>query len=348
MKFADKLILLRKRNGMSQEELADKLDVSRQSVSKWESEQSMPELSKILQIAQLFDVSTDYLLKEDTDTQSSLPVSQTKTSEDDSATKKVSQSEVEQYLKHSNNVAKLYTIATALCILSPVPLLILLANSAFTLFSPTLSIILGIVGLLVFVCLGVGCFVYSKIENQQYYHFSQQNISLDNATRKTVEATKSAYYPIHIRNIIIGTVLCILSFVPIIIFPLLVSQYIGVGICVTLVVVIVAVSFFVYSYTKMSALNKLLNAGEYSAQNKKVSIVMQKILSAYWMLVVAIFLLYSFITNDWGRSWIVWPVAGVPYAVVLSITEIFVDKKVNGATNNLDKNDNNTSSTEDS
>ena len=118
--------------------------------------------------------------------------------------------------------------------------------------------------------------------------------------------------------------------------------------CVTLVVVIVAVSFFVYSYTKMSALNKLLNAGEYSAQNKKVSIVMQKILSAYWMLVVAIFLLYSFITNDWGRSWIVWPVAGVPYAVVLSITEIFVDKKVNGATNNLDKNDNNTSSTEDS
>ena len=62
MNFSDKLILLRKQNGLSQEELAEKLDVTRQSVSKWESGASMPELNKILQISQLFNVSTDYLL----------------------------------------------------------------------------------------------------------------------------------------------------------------------------------------------------------------------------------------------------------------------------------------------
>jgi len=57
---------LRKQNGMSQEELADRMGVSRQSVSKWESGQSMPEVEKLILLSDLFHVSTDYLLKEDT------------------------------------------------------------------------------------------------------------------------------------------------------------------------------------------------------------------------------------------------------------------------------------------
>ena len=64
MIFADKLIQLRKQKGWSQEELAEKLDVTRQSVSKWESMQSVPDLERILQISDMFDVSLDYLLKE--------------------------------------------------------------------------------------------------------------------------------------------------------------------------------------------------------------------------------------------------------------------------------------------
>ena len=63
MKFGEKLIRLRRKNGMSQEQLADKLHVSRQAVSKWESAQSQPDLDKILAMSELFRVSTDYLLK---------------------------------------------------------------------------------------------------------------------------------------------------------------------------------------------------------------------------------------------------------------------------------------------
>lgn len=65
MILADKIIEERKRNAWSQEELAEKLGVSRQSVSKWEGAQSIPDLNRILQLAELFNVSTDYLLKED-------------------------------------------------------------------------------------------------------------------------------------------------------------------------------------------------------------------------------------------------------------------------------------------
>ena len=64
MIFAEKLILLRRKKGWSQEELAEKMDVTRQSVSKWESAQSMPDIEKLIRLSELFGVSTDYLLKE--------------------------------------------------------------------------------------------------------------------------------------------------------------------------------------------------------------------------------------------------------------------------------------------
>ena len=67
MIFADKLLLLRKQKGLSQEQLAEMLEVSRQSISKWESQQALPEASKIIAISNIFDISIDQLLKDDLD-----------------------------------------------------------------------------------------------------------------------------------------------------------------------------------------------------------------------------------------------------------------------------------------
>ena len=63
MNIADRIQYLRKTNGISQEELADKVGVSRQAVSKWESEQSLPDLEKIIIMSDYFGVTTDYILK---------------------------------------------------------------------------------------------------------------------------------------------------------------------------------------------------------------------------------------------------------------------------------------------
>ncbi|MCL1965471.1 MAG: helix-turn-helix domain-containing protein [Firmicutes bacterium] len=63
MNIADRIQNLRKAKGISQEELADKVGVSRQAVSKWESEQSVPDIDKIIVMSDYFDVTTDYLLK---------------------------------------------------------------------------------------------------------------------------------------------------------------------------------------------------------------------------------------------------------------------------------------------
>ena len=65
MKLEEKIMTLRKKQGWSQEELAFRLDVSRQAVSKWEMGSSIPDLDKIIKMSEVFNVTTDYLLKED-------------------------------------------------------------------------------------------------------------------------------------------------------------------------------------------------------------------------------------------------------------------------------------------
>ena len=73
MKLSDKIAALRKSRGMSQEELAEKLQVSRQAVSRWEVGSAMPDASNLLQLSRLFGVTADYLLNEDYESDQDLP-----------------------------------------------------------------------------------------------------------------------------------------------------------------------------------------------------------------------------------------------------------------------------------
>ena len=65
MKLYEKIIKLRKSNGWSQEELAEKLDLSRQAISRWENGTALPDANNILQLSKIFGVTSDYLLNED-------------------------------------------------------------------------------------------------------------------------------------------------------------------------------------------------------------------------------------------------------------------------------------------
>ena len=109
MILADKIVRLRKKNGWSQEELAQKMNVSRQAVSKWESAQTIPELEKILQLGALFGVTTDYLLKDDMELEEF-------TSETiDSGVRQISIEEAGTYLVQSRESAKRIAVGTFLC-----------------------------------------------------------------------------------------------------------------------------------------------------------------------------------------------------------------------------------------
>ena len=65
MKLSEKIIKLRKEKGLSQEEFGDKINVSRQAVSKWENDETKPDIDKIQEIVKKFDVSFEYLLNDE-------------------------------------------------------------------------------------------------------------------------------------------------------------------------------------------------------------------------------------------------------------------------------------------
>lgn len=73
MKLSDKIIQLRKANGWSQEELAERLKVSRQAISRWEGATAQPDVANVLQLSKLFGVTTDYLLNDEYESDNDLP-----------------------------------------------------------------------------------------------------------------------------------------------------------------------------------------------------------------------------------------------------------------------------------
>ena len=107
MTMGEKITSLRKRAGYSQETLADRLDVSRQSVSKWELDVSVPDLNRIVQMSELFDVPTDYLLKED---EVYMPKEE--------RMRRMSDEEVELFLDLKRRERKRLPVAVGLCILA--------------------------------------------------------------------------------------------------------------------------------------------------------------------------------------------------------------------------------------
>ena len=124
MILADKIALLRRQQGWSQEELANQLDVSRQAVSKWESGASIPDLDKILKLSGLFNVTTDYLLKDELEQPDARPGASVEMPEE-SHRRSVTLDEANAYLDTVQAVRKKLAAGVGLCILSPIALLLL-------------------------------------------------------------------------------------------------------------------------------------------------------------------------------------------------------------------------------
>lgn len=117
MILADKIISLRKKAGWSQEELAAQLNVTRQSVSKWEGAQSVPDMDKVVQMSRLFGVTTDFLLKDELETEEYGEISSVP------PLRRVSMPEAATYLDLRKAAAPKMALATFLCIISPSPLI---------------------------------------------------------------------------------------------------------------------------------------------------------------------------------------------------------------------------------
>lgn len=326
MILADKIINERKKLGLSQEELADKLDVSRQSVSKWESAQSTPDLGRILKMAELFGVSTDYLLKDEIEDVSSTGVIvQDSGASAGGSLKYVSMEEASTYLNVVEKTTPNIANGVSMCILSPAILIALSGLSATRFVSEMAAVGIGITALLILVAVAVFMFILNGKHLEPYEYLESVAIDTAYGVDGMVKEKKARFEKKHTLFIAIGVVMCILSALPLIITSLVVSTT-GNGAIITLMVAVLllmvaaGVNMIIRVSSIMGSYNKLLQVGDYNYEGKKASKAVGKIASIYWPVIVAGYLGWSFITMKWEMTWIVWPVAAVLFGAVAGIT----------------------------
>ena len=329
MILAEKIITLRKKNGWSQEELAEKVNVSRQSVSKWEGAQAVPDLEKILKLADLFGVTTDYLLKDEMGEEEYAP----STAEENAPMRHVSMEEANAFLKAKEETSKTIAFATFLCVLSPICLLLLGAASESARFavSENLAGGIGLTVLLLMVAAAVPMFITSGAKTSMYAYLEEEAFETEYGVTGMVKERQKKYRDTYTKCNVIGTCLCIVSAIPLLCSAFLTQdEFVVVSmVCVMLFMVAVAVLFFIRAGIRWESMQKLLQGGDYTVQMKKKNPLTNAVSTIYWLLTTAIFLGYSFVTDDWERSWIVWPVAGVLFGAVMIVVRTIDGRKDN-------------------
>ncbi len=327
MILAEKITELRKRNGWSQEDLAEQLEVSRQSISKWESAQSTPDMNRILKLSEIFGVSTDYLLKDEI---ISLPdaVPDIIKEETGSNVRQVSMEEAGSFLAFKETSSRRISVGVMMCILSPVLLIVLYGLYEAERISLSETAVTGI-GLTVLILLiggAVGIFVTTVLRGQRYEYLEKEEIDTVYGVDGMVRERRETYRHTYSLLLVTGIVLCVVSSIPVFISLLFFGEDEAAASAATgilLILISAGVFLIVRCSIVWGGYQMLLQEGEYTVQKKIENGKNEHIAPIYWGLVVAIYLAVSFMTNRWERTWIVWPVAGVAYGVLIAAMSVF-------------------------
>ena len=328
MILADKIIELRKRNGWSQEELAEKLDVSRQSISKWEGAQSVPDMNRILALSQIFGVSTDVLLKDELELDGAPELG---LQAEDTAARSVSMEEASAYLDHKNTAAGRISLGVMLCILSPVLLIILTGAQEAGRIALTENQAAGLGLIVLFLLIGaaVALFVISGIRHSRFEYLEEEIIDTAYGVSGMARERRERYRSVNARMLTAGIVLCVVAAVPIFIAELFfeeneMAEILAVG--ALLVLVAIGVMMIVRTSIIWGGFKALLEEDDYSRVEKTAEKKIAPIASVYWALVTAGYLGWSFLTMEWHRTWIVWPIAGAAFGIVSGVARMMRSK----------------------
>lgn len=321
MIFADKLIRLRKNSGWSQEEFASMMGVSRQSVSKWEGAQSIPDLDKMVKISQLFGVSTDYLLKDDIEETEVLRTS------DDSKSRVVSVEEANDFMEVKDETSKMIGLATSLLIVSPIPLFLLgtMSESPVYNLSEGAAASISFIVLIIFAAIAVAMYILSGSKTSKYEYLEKEVFELAYGVEGIVNDRREKFRQTYTKHNMLGTILCILAALPVLITGVnegTSDVVMSIGLSSTLAIVSFGVYQFIRAGVVWESFHKLLQTDDYTVEKKTSANVANPIITIYWVIIIAVYLGYSFITFDWGRSWIIPTLGGILTPAVIAITNL--------------------------
>ena len=295
MILADKIVNLRKRAGWSQEEPAEKMGVSRQSISKWEGAQSVPDMNRILKLSEVFCVSTDYLLRDDMEELPCIvnPLEEAEPLEGSKreALIKVFLETANEYLEHCKKSSISIAAGVMLCILSSI-LLIYLSVAGEMKKIPLTEEQGAMIGLIIMFCIvaaAVVIFIINGHKGAPYEFLEKEPLDTEYGIDGMVRNKMKKYEKVHIMEFSTG---------------------------VLLMLVAIGVFFIVRTSIIWDGYQALLEEGDYTRIAKRRE---KSIGNIYWAIVVALYLFISFVTMKWGITWVIWPVAGILYSVVAVI-----------------------------
>lgn len=327
MILADKIIEERKRIGLSQEELAEKLDVSRQSVSKWEGAQSIPDINRILRMAEIFEVSTDYLLKEEA-VRSERDCGMKENAESARALRKVSMGEAAEFVRLRKEQAPSFALGVSLCIWFSILLILLgaLQESGKIGLSENAAGGIGVIVLLLMIAIAVAIFIKSDHKLKDYEYLGKAEIETAYGVDGMAKEKRAAQDATYHRSITIGVILCVLCPVPLFVALLITEAgyVLGAAVGLLLFLVGIAANLFVRAAMVKESYDILLQEGDYTVSRKKIAPILGRIATIYWLSTVAIYLAVSLPTEKWHITWVIWPVAGVLYAVVITVAKLMM------------------------
>ena len=303
MILADKIISLRKKEGMTQEDLAIQIGVSRQSVSKWESSMAMPDLDKIIKLSKIFSVSTDFLLDDD------LGMEQIIVDEKvEDTSKLVDLDLLNQYYGAYEKIARLISLATILVIISPIAYMTL----------DNINESLGVIIFLALIALAVGLFINSGFAASNFEFIEKEPYNFSYGVEGVIKKNLDEYQPILKRNIILAIAIFILSPA---VYVLAINAGVTNNIPVYLFLILTAIgaSLMGYSMIKYSSYRDILKYRDPKIQKKEGKI--GKISGVLWITAIGVFFIYSFWTGNWQASWIIFVIASFLQVIIAMVLE---------------------------
>lgn len=325
MKLADKIIKLRKQFGWSQEELAEKLKVSRQSVSKWEGALSIPDLNKIIKLGEIFGVSTDYLLKDEIE-EAGIDVDG-----QDEKHAFVTLKEANTYLANTLAKSKVVVRAVFLFIGAVIPLLLGLAfkSGGVLEVSDAFIISVGLVAMFIMVVLGVVVIISTTQKYKINESIESAYFELEYGAESIFKEKLESFSHTYMRNVSIGVTLFIVSSLPLIVAATLNVSRMTILLMLVLLLVLVDLGLYLLipTATVNEAYKKLLHQGQYAYDKIEENKRIMGFATFYWTLVLALYLGWSLWTMAWAITWIVWPVAGLLFVALFGLINFVKMKK---------------------
>lgn len=252
--------------------------------------------------------------------------------EDTIEIKRLSMDEAEAYIKIEESFGVKIGIGVALCILSPVPVVIMEVLQSIGLLAVNLSDTFGAAALFFIVAAAVGIFIVSGISHGKYEDYEKKALLLDGRTRTMLTEQYESYRQIFGIKIAAGVALCILSVIPVVlidgIFGTASYAWLNELSSISLFVFVAGgVYLFITTGVKNGAYETLLGKGKkITKEQKKKDKWIGVAASIYWPVITAVYLGYSLVTMEWGRSWVIWPVAGIIFGGVSAAMSLILEK----------------------